>query len=987
MSRHLRLFITLITVILLSPVASAQIIYINGMRVDNRADHIPSDSLQIEGRVVESLGKNDLGKAFIVPIDGNGNACDTIRMDIDYSRRNHFDSDNIRWKFSFLTSRKDSTYVFEVGAPGYTTQTVVYKMEKLGKREMIKEMPLIMLEREPHKLGEVQVVASKVKFYHRGDTLVYNADAFQLSEGSMLDALIRQLPGVRLEHDGRIMVNGEYVETLLLNGKHFFDGNNKLMLENIGAYTVKDVEVYKGQTALEKWVGDSLAPKHLTMNVKLKKEYCIGWIANLEGGLGTEDRYMGRLFASWFNSSTRLSLVGNVNNTGDISTPSEYGGGYMDRDGAPAKSRYRTAGLNYNHDPNSAKSSFHGSFTYRDNNNSRITTTNRTNFFESGDTYDYTRGENSQRSFDMSTSHNAMFYLGRVNLSGDIYGGYSHNKSASTSASASFNEEQAENILDVLQTIYTDPTDQGLSALINRAINRNDSRNNSANGRATVTTMYKIPGTSDILRMSMSGSTSYSKGHTWTDYLINYGTDPTKDDKRRQYTDNSPVRNLYLNGSMGYRFSFKNLSLDMEYNFRFSRSESTSLMYALQNLADMGVYGTLPPDYMDAFDPSNSSISRRRDTGHEIRPAVNYKWKYDERNTFRVNLSPSINLLNRHLNYWKNNHTYRINKRSTKLSMAFSGLNIEYTHGNRKEHNATVNSFEYRFGMDTQLPELMSLVDVVDDANPLFISEGNPGLKSALSMNHGLAWSINPKRDMYNSLHVNYRTIHNNIVNGYTYDKETGIRRSRYYNVDGNYGYDISNMMHMSFGRDSRFGLSSDTGIRKDHSVDMIGTDGADPTLTSANTVVLSQNVSLSYSAGTKYRQYIDLGFNISNRRTSREGADDIDALHTGFNLSGIFNLPAGFEINTNFSLYTRRGYGSKELDTTDAVWNAGISYTPRGGKWVIKVNGYDLLHQLSNVSYSVSATGRTVSFVNTLPRYVMATVQYRLNIMPKLKK
>lgn len=60
-----------------------------------------------------------------------------------------------------------------------------------------------------------------MKFYTRKDTLVFNADAFQLAEGSMLDALIRQLPGVELKDDGRIYVNGKYVESLLLNGEDF----------------------------------------------------------------------------------------------------------------------------------------------------------------------------------------------------------------------------------------------------------------------------------------------------------------------------------------------------------------------------------------------------------------------------------------------------------------------------------------------------------------------------------------------------------------------------------------------------------------------------------------------------------------------------------------------------------------------------------------------------------------------------------------------
>ncbi len=73
-------------------------------------------------------------------------------------------------------------------------------------------------------------------FYNKGDTLIYNADAFVFSEGSSLDAIIEQMPGVELRKNGRIYVNGKFVETLLLNGKDLFNGDNQLMLENLPAF-------------------------------------------------------------------------------------------------------------------------------------------------------------------------------------------------------------------------------------------------------------------------------------------------------------------------------------------------------------------------------------------------------------------------------------------------------------------------------------------------------------------------------------------------------------------------------------------------------------------------------------------------------------------------------------------------------------------------------------------------------------------------------
>ena len=107
------------------------------------------------------------------------------------------------------------------------------------------------------------------------------------------------------------------MESLLLNGKEFFDKDRNIMLENLGAYTVNNVEVYRGQTKREKWIDDPNAQKHLTMDVKLKKEYSMGWLLNSEAGYGTEDLYTARLFASWFSNTSRFTLLGNMNNVGN----------------------------------------------------------------------------------------------------------------------------------------------------------------------------------------------------------------------------------------------------------------------------------------------------------------------------------------------------------------------------------------------------------------------------------------------------------------------------------------------------------------------------------------------------------------------------------------------------------------------------------------------------------------------------------------------
>ena len=183
-------------------------------------------------------------------------------------------------KYHFLVSREPAKYILKFEHPNYETTFADYEMKKVGRRLQDVEGPKVYMKKaakashfEGGEIGEVEVKATKIKMVWKGDTLVYNADAFNVPEGSMLDGLIKQLPGVELKDNGEIFVNGKKIENLTLNGADFFKGKNKIMLENLPYFTVKNVKVYKKQTELNKYLGiDDENKKEYTMDVVLKRE-------------------------------------------------------------------------------------------------------------------------------------------------------------------------------------------------------------------------------------------------------------------------------------------------------------------------------------------------------------------------------------------------------------------------------------------------------------------------------------------------------------------------------------------------------------------------------------------------------------------------------------------------------------------------------------------------------------------------------------------
>ena len=939
-------------------------------------------TLTLYGRIKESVFKKELPKAWVYTIDGEGNRKDSLTV---WNKGNSMFSDGTMNDFariSFLVEKKDSVYVFEVGCEGYTPRTVVYKVENVGAREYSRNIPDIYLDRAPHKLGQVEVKASKIKFYHQGDTIVYNADAFQIAEGSMLDALISQLPGVELSDNGRITVNGEFVESLLLNGKHFFDGNNNIMLQNIGAYTVKDIKVYRGHSMMEKFHDNLTAPKRLTMDVKLKKEYSMGRIANAQAGYGTDSRFLGRLFAALFTPTTEVVMLGNINNLNDNREPGKSGSWTPERMPSGTR-RYQLAGINYQYNQPEGKLFGRGNFTYEGNRLNSVTATDRTNFFSTGNTYDYSHAASRYKDFKVWTNHSFGRKFSGVNLSANVVGNYSRTDNTSSSMSATFDREQTEMSLQALDAIYETGSAEQLSSMINRSRRLNDGLNKTGSINGDAMLSYKIPQSPDRIYAQMAVSYSSRKSEAWHDINVNYSDNSIAGIRQRNYTYGSPDSDFTLRAGTGYNWRKGMLSGAVKYDYNFHNRDRDSYMYALERLGDdMGVYGELPAGYQSCLDAGNSYTSRLCENKHTLSLELMYLGKLSNGNSLQIRFEPNVGVLHSNLHYFSDNRAYPVSRTSALFSITDLGGSIRYQWGGPAKKSA-MQILTLKYGLDTGTPDLLHLVDVTNTSDPLNIALGNPGLKNSHTYKLGLFYMISPKRYMNNTVTVDYAVTDNALVRGYYYDKATGVRYNKTYNVNGNNSIKAENVFNLQFGSKKQFSLSSSTGAGNIHSVDMIGTDGTDPAPSKVDTRTFSESVKLSWQIG---RQALSLNGAVSDRRTtsSRTGFTDINATHYNYGVTGTFALPAGFGVSTDFKMYTRRGYGMRELDTTDAVWNARVTYTPRGGRWIFTVDGFDLLHRLSNVHYAVTAAGRTVTYTNTLPRYVLFSAQYRLNIKPK---
>ena len=833
----------------------------------------------------------------------------------------------------------------------------VWQRVSIGKQTGIEVPMLEMRKMREVDLGEVVVKATRVKMFYRGDTIVYDATAFKLPQGSMLDDLIRQMPGVTLNEAGQIFVNGRMVDELMLGSRSFMKGNKKVLMENLPYYTVKDIKVYDRQSDKSMALGYDVDPKKFVMDVNLKEEYQRGYIANVEGAVGTEDRWLGRAFALGFTDRLRLTLFGNVNNVNESRhigqsghwTPASMPQSMVTTRSAATEIDYHTKG-------DKVKETFSADYT---------STTDEQ--------------EMRQRYEQFLAGSTPLSISAMRNRSGNrqvkLHNTFSLTKPFYLRTEIDFNHAKRDGS-------FNSSFDQWGDSLT-----------------ASMRSVGMSEGKSWSLKGEVDGAFNVGKDKRHVEFyaMMQHGNDESLQASRylteqiasnsRQLTHNAnDIFNRQTVGflQLGYGIPLgKDVKIGLSEQAQVINTRTHDYLYHPDTL--------LLPSEIDMLtaitDPSNSYDSHSRmfenKAGVTLRQTAKCKPYPDLPMTMEYDhwsIGLSLPVRHERLDYERGaidtvatQNTVFLNTSASFRLMSKDG-----------KHDLRLGASHNRSSA-----QLMSRIGWRDDSQPLIVREGNPDLKGNVTTNANIDYYDKNAHGHQQTLHVgtslNYQ--HRSTAQSVAYDPTSGIYTYRPQNVSGAYTlkgvFDISRTIDKN--RYWSWQTNADAGYH--HSIDhamLTGMTASEENV--VNTLTLHDGAYIQYNKGTlNIRATGDIRWRHSEGKMY--DFETLNATDFQYGLSARYTLP---RLNTTLSadgnMYSRRGYGSSELNTNDFVLNASVSQPFFNGKLIARIEAFDLLHQLSSTQYSVNAQGRTETWYRSLPHYVMLHLVYHWNKNPKKK-
>ena len=875
-----------------------------------------------------------------------------------------------------LNAPENGKYLLKITSVGYkpTVKRVVIEQDKnLALGNVVVGADAIML-----KGAVVTAMAQKVTL--KEDTFVYNSAAYRTPEGSVVEELVKRLPGAEVSDDGTIKINGKEVKKILVDGKEFMTGDTKTALKNLPTSIIDKIKAYDEKSDLSKVTGIDDGEEQTVLDFNVKKGMNKGLMSNIDLGIGNKDRYSARGMGGYFNSNNRFMLFGNANNTSDRG----FSGGGPRRGfgGGNGLNASKMLAANYNYEEKN-KFKFNTSLRWNHSDGDVWSRRSSENFMGSSSSFSNSLNQNFSRSDSWNgnirlewmpdTMTNILF---RPSIS------WTTNDSRSTGLSASFNQDPYQYTEDPLSDEGIEKMDE-VDAVINRqkSVSLSNSKNNNIRGMLQLNRKLNNKGRNVTLRMDAkytdkdSKSISLQNAHL---YLVQNeaGLDSTYQTNRYNLT---PSKDYSYSAQATYSEPlWKATFLQFSYKFTYSYSKSDRSTYDFSKYSFDGInpeygawgnyLGRLDGELGDYRDDKLSRYSEYRNYTHDIQVMMRFvRQKYNL--NFGVMIQPQRS---------KFIQDYQGKYVDTVRTVTNVSPTLDFRYRFSKMSNLRVN---YR-GTTSQ-PSISQLLNIVDDSDPLNVSMGNPGLKPSFTQNFRLFYNNFVQNHNKGVMtYINFSTTSNSISNKVTYDETTGGRITRPENINGNWNVMGAFMFNCSIDSAGVWNINTDTNLGYNHYVSYLSLDKSQNSQknTTQNTT-WNERLSLSYR-----NDWLELSLDgtlaYNHAKNKLQPNSNLDTWQFSYGPSMTLTAPWGTSLNTSLSCSSRRGYSDASMNTDEFVWNAQLSQGFLKGKpLTVMLQFYDLLHQQSTFSRAISSVSRTDTEYNAINSYAMLHVVYRMNL------
>ncbi len=828
------------------------------------------------------------------------------------------------------------SYIVHISFVGYND---VYQDVQVTSSRPGVQLKNIILSNDNILLSETVVTAKAPEIVVKGDTLEYNADSYKVTESAVVEDLLKKMPGVEIDSEGKITVNGKEINKILVDGEEFFSDDPKVASKNLPAKMVDKLQVLERRSEQAQMTGFDDGEEENVINLTVRPGMKEGLFGNAFAGYGSEERFEGNAMVNYMKDKDQYTFIGGINNTNnagfsDLASSMFSGmGGRGGRGGmfggSNGISTSANAGGNFSKQF-TPELKLGGNIRYGYTDNNILSDVFTQNILSAGNTLEQESNSVNSKSqnFNMDLRlewepdsitrvifrPRVSFYDNRRNETGDFF--TSSEMTGDTinyGASDYFSEGQGKDIsfnLDASREL-------GKEGRILSVQLRGQTGDSDNNGTSVSGTYYNGTRSDDLIDQRF---TNAGNNRSWRGYLsyvepigkdnfiqlaYQYSQNMSESDKDTRSRDESGNYTV-LDSLYSKRLENNFVRQELEVNFKSVREKY---------------------DYMIGFSMQPSSSRSKTFIGSDMI----YDGKQDV-----INYAPMAQL-----NYrWSRTHNLRI-----------------------------------RYFGNTEQPSVSQLSPVVDVSNPLNISYGNPDLNPSFEHRFNIRYQkSNPEKASSFAAFVNAGYMTNDIVSSTFTDVSTGRKETTYRNVAGNWNANGRIMFNIPL-KNIKFSVSSMSFAGYNH------TNGF-----SNNEMNTNKRVSLTEVLGLNYRSDLfDLGIrgnvNYNNVTNSIKGQQNQNYLNYGGNARTAVYLPWDLTLESDVNYSTNSGYADG-FEQNEWLWNASLQKTLFKQKnGTIRFKIYDILQQRSNISRSVTSNYIRDTTTNTLTSYFMVHFIYRFNI------